>query len=160
MLSRAIAGRLTPLASPSNGCGRHFQRFLESFYFQYGHASIDDLGHLTVCFEGVSELAATEIEDGRLWDGEARSSRYQNFGKGLGRPPEFTSGEAERYRTACEKLLDAYHDIHAGMVEYYRTKLPRPAEMKPDAYERNIAARAFDVSGYSCSSVSPRAWVR
>ena len=30
-------------------------KFLESFYFQYGHASIADLGHVTVCFEGVSE---------------------------------------------------------------------------------------------------------
>jgi len=29
-------------------------KFLESFYFQYGHASIADLGHLAVCFEGVS----------------------------------------------------------------------------------------------------------
>ena len=36
-------------------------KFLESFYFQYGHGSIADLGHLTMCFEGVSELAATEI---------------------------------------------------------------------------------------------------
>ena len=39
------------------------QSFLESFYFQYGHASIADLGHVVVCFEGMSELAATEIED-------------------------------------------------------------------------------------------------
>src|SRR3982751_3540785 len=38
-------------------------KFLESFYFQYGHASIADLGHLVLCFEGISELAATEIED-------------------------------------------------------------------------------------------------
>src|SRR5215470_17696587 len=42
-------------------------KFLESFYFQYGHASIADLGHLAICFEGVSELAATEIEDEQLW---------------------------------------------------------------------------------------------
>src|SRR6478735_3406152 len=56
-------------------------KFLESFYFQYGHASIADLGHVTVCFEGVSELAATEIEDEQLWDGQARSSRYQDFSK-------------------------------------------------------------------------------
>src|ERR1700690_2963309 len=38
------------------------EKFLESFYFQYGHASIADLGHAVVCFEGISELAATEIE--------------------------------------------------------------------------------------------------
>src|ERR1700754_4782488 len=57
-------------------------KFLESFYFQYGHASIADLGHLAVCFEGISELASTEIEDEQLWDGQARSSRYQGFSKG------------------------------------------------------------------------------
>ena len=39
------------------------QKFLESFYFQYGHASIADLGHAVICFEGISEIAATEIED-------------------------------------------------------------------------------------------------
>ena len=38
------------------------EKFLESFYFQYGHASIADLGHTVMCFEGISELAATEIE--------------------------------------------------------------------------------------------------
>ena len=54
-------------------------KFLESFYFQYGHASIADLGHLGMCWEGVSELAATEIEDEQLWDGQAKSTRYQDF---------------------------------------------------------------------------------
>jgi thymidylate synthase ThyX len=125
------------------------QRFLESFYFQYGHASIADLGHLTVCFEGVSELAATEIEDEQLWDGQARSSRYQNFGRaGFIEPPEFSAEEAQRYQAAGAKLLTAYDAIHSGMIEYYRDKLPRPADMKLDAYERNIAARAFDVARY------------
>ncbi len=55
------------------------ESFLESFYFQYGHASIADLGHIVVCYEGMSELAATEIEDENLWDGQAKSSRYQDF---------------------------------------------------------------------------------
>ena len=53
-------------------------KFLESFYFQYGHASIADLGHVVLCFEGISELAATEVEDEQLWDGQARSSRYSD----------------------------------------------------------------------------------
>src|SRR5262245_37958115 len=78
-------------------------KFLESFYFQYGHASIADLGHLVVCFEGISELAATEIEDEQLWDGQARSSRYQNFGKsGFITPPEFGEQDASKYRQAGE----------------------------------------------------------
>ncbi|HYO80747.1 MAG TPA: FAD-dependent thymidylate synthase, partial [Bryobacteraceae bacterium] len=65
-------------------------KFLDSFYFQYGHASIADLGHLVLCLEGISELAATEAEDEQLWDGQARSSRYQDFGKShLIVPPDF-----------------------------------------------------------------------
>src|SRR5437868_269276 len=82
-------------------------RFLESFYFQYGHASIADLGHVTMCFEGVSELAATEIEDEQLWDGQARSSRYQDFSKsGFVTPPDLSPPHAEVYRVAGSRLLD------------------------------------------------------
>src|SRR3954467_4164740 len=81
-------------------------KFLESFYFQYGHASIADLGHLAVCFEGISELAATEVEDEQLWDGQARSSRYQNFStSGLIVPPELSVDEKAIYAEAGAQLL-------------------------------------------------------
>src|SRR5215467_8062027 len=73
-------------------------RFLESFYFQYGHASIADLGHVVLCFEGVSEVAATEIEDEQVWDGQARSSRYQDFSRsGWITPKEFAGDDASAY---------------------------------------------------------------
>src|SRR6266481_8665888 len=79
-------------------------KFLESFYFQYGHGSIADLGHLVMCFEGLSELAATEVEDEQLWDGQARSSRYQNFGKsGFVTPPDFDASHAAMYNDAAAK---------------------------------------------------------
>ncbi len=124
-------------------------KFLESFYFQYGHASIADLGHVVLCFEGVSELAATEIEDEQLWDGQARSSRYQDFSKsGFVTPPGFSESEAAVYAASAEKLLAAYHEIHARAGQYLTDRLPRPDGMKPDAYNRNIAARAFDVARY------------
>src|SRR2546425_469419 len=65
------------------------QAFLEIYYSQSGHASIAALGHAIFCFEGVSELAAIEIEDEPLWDGQAKSSRYQDFSKaGVITPPE------------------------------------------------------------------------
>lgn len=124
-------------------------KFLESFYFQYGHASIADLGHVTVCFEGVSELAATEIEDEQLWDGQARSSRYQDFSKsGVIVPPELTADETHIYSEAATVLLQAYRSVHESMTGYLESQLPRPADMKPDAYKRNLAARAFDVARY------------
>jgi thymidylate synthase ThyX len=128
-------------------------KFLESFYFQYGHASIADLGHVVLCFEGVSELAATEIEDEQLWDGQARSSRYQDFSRsGFVTPPELLADDradaAALYRATAESLLAAYHQIHRRMIEHLSEKLARPDEMKPEMYQRNIAARAFDVARY------------
>lgn len=124
-------------------------KFLDSFYFQYGHASIADLGHVALCFEGISELAAIEIEDEQLWDGQARSSRYQDFSRsGFVTPPELGEQAAARYRQAGAALIAAYRQIHDRMVEHLKERLPRPEAMRPDAYQRNIAARAFDVARY------------
>jgi thymidylate synthase ThyX len=124
-------------------------KFLESFYFQYGHASIADLGHVVLCFEGISELAATEIEDEQLWDGQARSSRYQDFSKsGFVTPPEFDAAQAAAYQEAAEALLQGYNEVHAKVFDYLVEKLPRPEEMKPEVYRRNLKARAFDVARY------------
>jgi thymidylate synthase ThyX len=125
------------------------QQFLEHYYFQYGHASIADLGHAVLCFEGVSELAASEAEDEALWDGQAKSSRYQDFStSGFITPPEFDESQAALYRTEGDRLLAAYAQVYAKVADYLKEKLPRPDEMKPDAYGRNIAARAFDVARY------------
>jgi thymidylate synthase ThyX len=125
------------------------QKFLESFYFQYGHASIADLGHTVLCFEGISEMAATEIEEEPLWDGQAKSSRYQDFSRsGFITPPEFTGPEAEAYRAGGEALLAAYAKVNELAFQCLAERLPCPEDMKPDAYRRNIAARAFDVARY------------
>jgi thymidylate synthase ThyX len=125
------------------------QKFLESFYFQYGHASIADLGHTVVCFEGISELAATEIEEEPLWDGQAKSSRYQDFStSGFITPPEFTDGQAASYQAAGQALLAAYAKVKDLAFACLCERLPRPDDMKPDAYQRNVTARAFDVARY------------
>src|SRR5580698_4735340 len=122
------------------------QKFLESFYFQYGHASIADLGHTVLCFEGLSELAATEIEDEPLWDGQARSSRYQDFSRaGFVTPPELTSSGEEThlatYRAAGEALLSAYGKVNELAFAHLCNLYPPPEEMKPETYRRNVAAR-------------------
>ncbi len=125
------------------------QKFLESFYFQYGHASIADLGHVVLCFEGISELAATEAEDEPLWDGQARSSRYQNFSRcGAVMPAEFNAAQAAQFSSVVERMLGAYASIHSRALDFLRDRLPRPESMKPDAYQRNLTARAFDIARY------------
>jgi thymidylate synthase ThyX len=126
------------------------QSFLEHYYFQYGHASIADLGHAIFCFEGVSELAAIEIEDEPLWDGQAKSSRYQNFSAGGAvAPPEVKGTPAEAvYCEGARGLLQAYQELHGRVFEYLAERNPRPEAMKPEAYRRTIAARAYDVARY------------
>jgi thymidylate synthase ThyX len=124
-------------------------KFLESFYFQYGHASIADLGHTVMCFEGISELAATEIEEEPLWDGQAKSSRYQDFStSGFVTPPELTGADCAKYQSAGSALLEAYGKVNELAFARLTDQLPRPEDMKPEAYRRNLAARAFDVARY------------
>src|SRR3954464_12758662 len=108
------------------------EKFLESFYFQYGHASIAHLGPTVMCFEGVSELAATEIEEEPLWDGQAKSSRYQDFSKsGFVTPPELSAPDAADYRASGEALLAAYARVQELACATLCERLPRPEEMKP-----------------------------
>ena len=57
------------------------EQFLNTFYFQYGHRSIADLAHIPFAIERLSLLAAVALVDEQRWDGQERSTRYQNFRK-------------------------------------------------------------------------------
>ena len=124
------------------------EKFWEQFYFEYGHASIADLGHVVVCFENVSELAAIHIEDERLWDGQAKSSRYQDFAKLGYRAPELDAAGERTFRAAADGLFAAYRAMLPPIEALLRERHPRPEEMKEAPYGRAIAARAFDVVRY------------
>lgn len=126
------------------------EKFWEQFYFAYGHASIADLGHVIICFENVSELAAIRIEDEPLWDGQAKSSRYQNFGpSGCFVPESIRGTETEgTYRGILGSLFNAYSILHDPLKRFLSDRAPKPEGMKPSNYDRTIAARAFDVTRY------------
>ena len=57
------------------------EQFLNTFYFQYGHRSIADLAHIPFAIERLCLLAAVALVDEQRWDGQERSTRYQNFRK-------------------------------------------------------------------------------
>ncbi len=71
------------------------EKFLSTFYFQYGHRSIADLAHVAMAIERLSLLAATLVVDETRWDGQERSTRYQDFRKSGYYTPGF-SDAAER----------------------------------------------------------------
>ncbi len=130
--------------------GHSSEKFWEQFYFAYGHASIADLGHVIICFENVSELAATRIEDEPLWDGQAKSSRYQNFAPGgCFVPADIVGTETEGlYDGILRSLTNIYQQLHGPLKDHLAGRAPKPDGMKQADYDRTIAARAFDVTRY------------
>ena len=130
--------------------GHSSEKFWEQFYFDYGHASIADLGHVIICFEEISELAAIRLEDEPLWDGQAKSSRYQNFASSRWFVPgQIRGSETEAlYEGILRSLGDVYRLLHEPLKQFLATREPRPESMKQADYDRTIAARAFDVTRY------------
>jgi thymidylate synthase ThyX len=126
------------------------EKFLNTFYFQYGHRSIADLAHIALAIERLSILAAIVVADEQRWDGQERSTRYQDFRKSGYYTPSFEGDAAAMalYRETIESLFTAYEKVSQRTFEYLASITPRPADMKPDAYERTLRARAFDISRY------------
>src|ERR1700758_3535820 len=65
------------------------EKFLNTYYFQYGHRSIADLAHVALAIERLSILAAIAVADEQRWDGQERSTRYQYFKKSGYFTPDF-----------------------------------------------------------------------
>src|ERR1700752_5515105 len=86
------------------------EQFLNTFYFQYGHRSIADLAHLAFAIERLSLLAAIVLVYEQRWDGQERSSRYQNFRKSGWFFPDFGSDtdSAQIYSQTVENLFESY----------------------------------------------------
>ena len=126
------------------------EKFLNTFYFQYGHRSIADLAHLAFAVEKLSILAATVVVDEPRWDGQERSTRYQDFQKSGYYAPDFGSDDDPKdlYRETIDFLFAEYRHFSEAMFQYLKTGTPKPEEMKQDAYERTLKARAFDLSRY------------
>lgn len=126
------------------------EQFLNTFYFQYGHRSIADLAHMAFAIERLSLLAAIELVDEQRWDGQERSTRYQNFMKSGWYMPDFGEDRvsATLYAETVEHLFATYQQTTAAVLEVLRGRISCPEAMKPESYERTLRARAFDVARY------------
>ncbi|MGA2456324.1 MAG: FAD-dependent thymidylate synthase [Terriglobales bacterium] len=125
------------------------EKFLNTYYFQYGHRSIADLAHIALAIERLSILAAIVVADEQRWDGQERSTRYQDFRKSGYYTPSFADVSSQTlYRETIESLFTTYEKVSQRTFEYLASITPRPAEMKPEAYERTLRARAFDIARY------------
>ncbi len=124
------------------------EQFLESFYFQYGHRSIADLAHLALAVENVSILAAIAVVDQPVWDGQERSTRYQDFARTGYYTPDaiLTSRECEPYTAAADALFETYAALSKELTALLVAHVPRPDTMTEGEHTRILRARAFDVA--------------
>ncbi|CAN5449364.1 hypothetical protein BH10ACI4_BH10ACI4_29500 [soil metagenome] len=123
------------------------EQFLNTFYFQYGHRSIADLAHIPFAIERLSLLAAIALVDEQRWDGQERSTRYQNFRTSGWFTPDL-GAQTPAFTAAIEAMFHSYDRIGAGMLEALKAAIPQPETMKDEAYVRTLKARAFDVARY------------
>ncbi len=125
------------------------EQFLNTFYFAYGHRSIADLAHLAFAVERLSLLAAIVLVDEQRWDGQERSTRYQDFEKSGWYTPAFADAAGrEAYTAAVTALFASYRQVSDGVFQSLAGSVPRPEAMKQEAFDRTLRARAFDVARY------------
>ena len=103
------------------------EQFLNTFYFQYGHRSIADLAHIAFAVERLSLLAAIVLVDEQRWDGQERSTRYQNFLKSGWYFPDFgwrfASAQTSTPDT-IDNLFTTYQRTTAAVLEALRRRSP------------------------------------
>jgi len=125
------------------------EQFLNTFYFQYGHRSIADLAHIPFAIERLSILAAIALVDEQRWDGQERSTRYQNFKKSGFYVPDFGNAQERDLCLETVKFLFAEYEAFSDeMARYLATQVAKPADLTQEAYQRTLRARAFDISRY------------
>jgi len=126
------------------------EQFLNTFYFQYGHRSIADLAHVAFAVERLSLMAAIVLVDEQRWDGQERSTRYQNFLKSGWFLPDFgtETASAALYEKTIGELFTTYQQTTQAVLKTLETRIAKPAEMAQDVYQRTLRARAFDVARY------------
>src|ERR1700678_1482572 len=116
--SRSALSMKESLAEISSQRAEHF---LNTFYFQYGHRSIADLAHVAFAIERLSLLAAIVLVDEQRWDGQERSTRYQNFMKSGWYLPDFGEDSTARqlYTETVDGLFVAYERTTAAVHDYF-----------------------------------------
>ena len=82
--------------------------------------------------------------------GQERSTRYQNFVKSGWYFPDFggCSEAVQLYSKTVENLFATYQRATPAVLDALRRRVACPESLKPEAYQRTLRARAFDVARY------------
>jgi len=134
--TEGIEGHLQVLAE------RGADKFMSTYYVQYGHKSIGDCGVGVVFIEGISMLAAKAIQDSKLYNGQEASTRYIDFANQPFLNPEGTAAGTAIQETWRQFYLKAVEEMKLELPNRY----PLGAGEKEGFYTKAIHARAFDIT--------------
>ena len=134
--TEGINGHLQVLAE------RGADKFMSTYYVQYGHKSIGDCGVGVVFIEGISMLAAKAIQDSKLYNGQEASTRYIDFANQPFLNPEGTAAGTAIQENWRQFYLKAVKE----MTEELPNRYPLGEGEKEGFYNKAIAARAFDIT--------------
>ncbi|PIS38983.1 MAG: hypothetical protein COT34_00805 [Candidatus Nealsonbacteria bacterium CG08_land_8_20_14_0_20_43_11] len=137
------------------------EKFYNSFYFQYGHASIADLAHLMVVFENISVPTRNLLLDDQLIDAQSRSTRYVDFSKSVLIVPPELNGDKDSlalFQKTSQKMIGLYSLIIEKVSNIYREQYwsQKPKEMDEESFGRLTKARAIDVARYLLPCAIPK----
>lgn len=121
---------------------RGADKFMATYYVEYGHKSIGDCGTTSIFVEQVSMLVAKAVQDWPLYSGQEASTRYLDMASQEVLNPVGTP--------AGKEIQDAWMAfyVHAlnELVPVLKTRFPIIEGQKEAVYEKAIKARAFDIA--------------
>lgn len=86
--------------------------------------------------------------DEQRWDGQERSTRYQDFSQRLYyTPPDLDEVEEAHFHKSMQQLFDAYDLTFKAALAELKT-YPSSTDIKAEDAERILRARAFDIARY------------
>lgn len=124
--------------------------FHEKWVLGYGDASVADMAVVAIAVENVSILASKVLEDNRIASYQEKSTRYVQFDSSSYFRPSavMDSAHADLYVATADMLFATYGGVLAGMIDFYRSKYPKPDSLTDKMYEAKLKARALDVARY------------
>src|SRR3989475_371716 len=126
------------------------EQLYERVFFEYGDASVAQLGGAHLGCEGASNIVTRVLGWGRLMaylEQSTRSTPYDARPGGRSRyhaPAELDDALRQRYVAALDGAFDSYREWLPRMRAFYETKYPRDPAESDTVYRMTIRAKALD----------------
>lgn len=117
-------------------------KFMGTYYVEYGHKSIGDCGSTTIFAENVSMLVAKAIQDWPLYNGQEASTRYLDMAK----QPVVNPLGTEEGRLIQDEWMKFYAYALEKLLPVLKARFPIQDGQSEKVYEKAIKARSFDIA--------------